>query len=231
MNDNSVVGIYLGPNNCAISIWKNQQVEIISNIYTGERKMLFNLRKATSFFPEQIYEMVFQKLIFNIRALAGSNDIKNAIITVPSYFNVSQRKEIKTGKKCGVNVLRIVNEETAACYAYRLYKDKKKKNILFFDVRSNETNVTFLNLQDSIFEIKGSVRDDNLGGNSFNEELIKFCLDEFKKRNGIIIKKHSTSYKTLEKACEKSINNLSQYSESLIELDKLDGKDLIFIYL
>ena len=94
-------------------------------------------------------------------------------------------------------------------------------------MRSSETNVSILNIKDSIFEIKGTVRDDNLGGNSFNEELIKYSIDEFKEQTGIIIQKDSKSYKRLEKECENSIINLSQNSESQIELVKLeDGEDL-----
>ena len=99
-------------------------------------------------------------------------------------------------------------------------------------MRSNETNVTILNLQDDVFKVIETVRNDNLDGNNFNEELIKYCINEFQGQTGIIIQKDSKSYKRLEKECENSIINLSQHSESQIELDKLeDGEDLKFIYL
>ena len=178
--------------------------------------------------------MLIQKLIDLSKNYIGGDDIKNVLITVPSYYNNSQREAIKNaGKACGVNTLRIVSEETAACYAYRLYKDKKKKNILVFNMRSNETNVTILNLQDNGFKVIKTVRDDNLGGNNFNEELIKYCINEFKGQTGIIIQKDSKSYKRLEKECENSIINLSQSSESQIELDNLeDGEDLnIYLFI
>ena len=110
----------------------------------------------------------------------GSNfigrDIKDVIITVPSYFNSLQREAIReTGMIDGVNVLRIVNKETTGCYSYGL--DKKNKNILIFIMWSNETNVTILNLKDSIFEIK---RTYNLGGNILTEELVKHCINQRK---------------------------------------------------
>ena len=85
-------------------------------------------------------------------------DIKYAIITVKSYYNDSQRKAISDACKiCGLNVLRIVNEETAAYYGYGLDCDKKKKKILVFNMRSNETNITILNFQDSNFKIEGTI--------------------------------------------------------------------------
>ena len=168
--------------------------------------------------------MIIQKLIRDI-------DIKDAIITVPSYYNDSQREAIRdAGRIAGVNVIRFVNEETAVCYAYRFDKEKKNKNILVFNMRSSETNVSIVNIKDSIFEIKGIVRDDNLGGNSFNEELIKYCIDEFKEQTGIIIQKDSKPYRRLEKECEGCKIQFSSLKEIYVDIDALaDGEDLSFI--
>ena len=176
--------------------------------------------ETKSFFPQEIYAMTIRKLIRDI-------DITDAIITVPSYYNDSQRQAIKdAGRIAGVNIIRIINEETAVCYACGLYNDKKKKNILVFNMRSNETNVTIVNIKDSIFEIKGIVRDDNLGGNSFNEELIKYCINEFKEQTRIIIQKDSKPYRRLENICEEYKKEFSRDIESTIDIEALaEGED------
>ena len=177
--------------------------------------------------------MIIQQLINLTRNYIGRDDIKDAIITVPSYFNDSQREAIQMSSKIsGINVLNIVDEEIAVCYSYKLHKYGKKKNILVFNMRSNETNVTIINLQDSIFNIIGTVKVDNLGGNILNEELIKYCINEFNEKNGIIIEKDSKGYKRLEEICEKCIIDLSYSEQCEIDIDELsEGEDLnITIY-
>ena len=125
------------------------------------------LDKITSFYPEEIYAMIIQKLINLSREYIGS-EINEAIITIPSYYNDSQRQAIiDSGKICGLNKLKIVNEDIAVCYAYNL-GHYEKENILVFNMRSNETNVSIVNLKNSIFKINGTIRDDNLGGNLFD---------------------------------------------------------------
>ena len=155
-----------------------------------------------------------------IRKLIRDIDITDAIITVPSYYNDSQRQAIKdAGRIAGVNIIRIINEETAVCYACGLHNDKKKKNILVFNMRSNETNVTIVNLKDSIFEIKGTVRDDNLGGNLITEELVKYCINEFNYHTGIIIENNQRAYRRLESECERSKQYLFSTYEVKLNID------------
>ena len=291
------VGIYLGPNDSSIAIWKNNKAETISN-YMGNRttpsfvsfiknerlvgkaakdqitenpkntiygireiigqkfdepevqkfikKVPFKIEKdsktnkpkiiveyldkITSFYPEEIYAMIIQKLISSAREYIRS-EINEAIITVPSYYNDSQRQAIiDSGKICGLNKVKIVNEDIAVCYVYVLYiyeNEKEKENILVFNMRSNETNVTILHLNNSNYEVKATIRDDNLGGNLFDEELIKYCINEFKEETGIIIQKDSKAYRRLKIACEKGKSSLSYFIETTIDLDNLvKGEDL-----
>ncbi len=124
-------------------------------------------------------------------------------------------------KISGVNVIWIVNKEIALYYAYEL--DKKNKNILVFHMRSNETNVTILNLKDSIFENKGTV---GVGRNVFNEELFKYCINQFKEQTGIIINNNPKACGTLELICEINERKLSDVKEISIDIDALsDGED------
>ncbi len=199
---------------------KKVPFKIEKDLETGIPKIIVEyLQKKESFFPEEIYAMIIQKLIKNVRDYSG-RDIKDAIIAVPSYFNSSQREAIRVASKIsGVNVIRIVNKEIALYYAYEL--NKKNKNILVFHMGSNETNVTILNLKHSIFEIKGTVRDDNLGGNLFVQELAKYCTNQFKEENGIILNNYPKGCRRLEKECEKYKKKLSTDNEISIDLDAL----------
>ena len=283
------VGIYLGPNDSSIAIWRKRNAEIIhygdvrfiipsfvsfikNKILVGEaakdqitknpkntiygireiigqtfnepevqkfiKKVPFKIEKdsktnkpkiiveyldkITSFYPEEIYAMIIQELI-NLSRNYIRSEINEAIITVPSYYNDSQRQAIiDSGKICGLNKVKIVNEDIAVCYAYKLDKFENEKNILVFNMRSNETNVTILHLNNSNFEVKATSRDDNLGGNLFDEELIKYCINEFKEETGIIIQKDSSAYRRLMIACEIGKSQLSYSLETQIDLDKLD---------
>jgi len=182
------------------------------------------LDKITSFYPEEICAMIIQELINLSREYIG-REINEAIITVPSYYNDSQRQAIiDSGKICGLNKVKIVNEDIAVCYAYNLVH-YEKENILVFSVRSNETNITILHLNNSNFEIKVNSRDDNLGGNLFDEELIKYCINEFKEETGIIIQKDSSAYRRLMIACEIGKSELSYSLVTTIELDNLAGDE------
>ena len=196
---------------------------------TGKPKIIVeSYGKTESFLPEEIYAMIIKKLIRDANEyIKPQRDIKDVIIVVPSYFNSSQIDAIRDASKiCGVNVLRIINKETSIYYAYGL--EKKNKNILIFHMGSNETNVTILNLKDSIFEFKGTVRDDNLGGNLFDEELLKLCINEFKKQYDLDISGYQKACLRLEFNCEKVKKDLSSASQTSIDIDALaEGEDLI----
>ena len=149
---------------------KKVPFKIVKDSKTEKPKIIVEYRGETkSYYPEEIYAMIIEQLIQLAREFIGRSDIKEAIITVPSYYNYTQRQAIKySAKICGLNVLKIVNEEIAVCYTYGLHNEKKKMNILVFNMRSNETNVSIVNLNYSIFKINGTIRDDNLGGNLFD---------------------------------------------------------------
>jgi len=206
---------------------KKVPFEIEKDSKTNKPKIIIEyLNKIISFYPEEIYAMIIEELKQSAEIYLNRK-IKEAIITVPSYYNYIQRQVIKySAKICRLNVLKIVNEEIAVCYAYGLHNEKKEMNILVFNMRSNETNVSIVNLNNFIFEINRTIRDDNLGGNLFDEELTKYCINKFKEQTGIIIQKDSKPYKRLKKECEKCKINLSYVKGATIDIDALEeGED------
>ena len=136
-----------------VATMKKKYAEGFVNPTKGRKIIVEYLDKITSFYPEEICAMIIQELINLSREYIG-REINEAIITVPSYYNDSQRQAIiDSGKICGLNKLKIVNEDIAVCYAYNLVH-YEKENILVFNMRSNEINITILHLNNSNFEIK-----------------------------------------------------------------------------
>jgi heat shock protein 1/8 len=142
--------------------------------YKGETK---------KFHPEEISSMVLTKMRETAEAFLGES-CKNAVITVPAYFNDNQRQATKdAGSIAGLNVLRIINEPTAAAIAYGL--DKKgqgERNVLIFDLGGGTFDVSFLTIDDGIFEVKATAGDTHLGGEDFDNKLVEFCAADFLKR-------------------------------------------------
>ena len=141
------------------------------------------------FFAEEISSMVLVKMRETAEAYLAKQ-IKNAVITVPAYFNDSQRQATKdAGVIAGLNVLRIINEPTAAAIAYGL--DKKgcgEKNVLIFDLGGGTFDVSLLTIEDGIFEVKATAGDTHLGGEDFDNKLVDHCAAEFLKKNGVDIR-------------------------------------------
>ena len=137
--------------------------------------------------------------------------IKNAVITVPAYFNDSQRQATKdAGTICGLNVLRIINEPTAAAIAYGL--DKKgqgEKNVLIFDLGGGTFDVSLLAIEDGVFEVKATAGDTHLGGEDFDNKLVEFCCAEFLKKKGVDIRSNARSLRRLRTQCERAKRILS----------------------
>lgn len=129
--------------------------------------------------------------------------VKEAVITVPAYFNDSQRQATKdAGSIAGLNVLRIINEPTAAAIAYGL--DKKgqgEKNVLIFDLGGGTFDVSLLTIDDGVFEVKATAGDTHLGGEDFDNKLVEYCVSEFKKRKNIDIKDNARSMRRLRTQC------------------------------
>merc|ERR1712113_718280 len=143
--------------------------------YKGEKKR---------FFPEEISSMVLGYMRQIGEAYLGTK-VNDAVVTVPAYFNDSQRQATKdVGQICGLNVLRIINEPTAAAIAYGL--DKKgsgEKNILIYDMGGGTFDVSLLTIEDGIFEVKATAGDTHLGGEDFDNRIVDFCLQYFKRKN------------------------------------------------
>lgn len=185
---------------------------IIEVSYKGENK---------TFQPEEISSMVLIKMKEIAESYIGEN-VTDAVVTVPAYFNDSQRQATKdAGQIAGLNVLRIINEPTAAAIAYGLDKKTEEKMVLIFDLGGGTFDVSLLCIDDGIFEVKATAGDTHLGGEDFDNILMKYFIDEFKRKNKIDISDNKRSLRRLKTACERAKRNLSSSSSSSIELESL----------
>ena len=186
---------------------------IIQVQYKGETKV---------FTPEEISAMVLTKMRETAEAYLGSNT-KNAVITVPAYFNDSQRQATKdAGLIAGLNVLRIINEPTAAAIAYGL--DKKttgEKNVLIFDLGGGTFDVSLLTIEEGIFEVKATAGDTHLGGEDFDNRLVNHFVQEFKRKHKKDLSTNPRALRRLRTACERAKRTLSSSAQTSIEIDSL----------
>lgn len=186
---------------------------VIQVEYKGEQKQ---------FTPEEISSMVLVKMKEIAEAALGTA-VKDAVITVPAYFNDSQRQATKdAGLIAGLNVLRIINEPTAAAIAYGLdKKNTKEHNVLIFDLGGGTFDVSLLNIDDGVFEVKATAGDTHLGGEDFDSRLVNFFIAEFKRKNGKDISGNQRSLRRLRTACERAKRALSSSASTPIEIDSL----------
>jgi molecular chaperone DnaK len=167
--------------------------------------------------PEEISAQVLRKLADDATKYLGEK-VNDAVITVPAYFNDAQRQATKdAGKIAGLNVLRIINEPTAAALAYGLDK-KKNETVLVFDLGGGTFDVSILDVGDGVFEVKSTAGDTHLGGDDFDKRIVDWVADEFKRENGIDLRKDRQALQRLIEAAEKAKIELSGTMETTISL-------------
>jgi len=167
--------------------------------------------------PEQISAMILQKLKTDAEAYLGEK-VTDAVITVPAYFNDSQRQATKNaGQIAGLNVVRIINEPTAASLAYGLDK-KENEKILVFDLGGGTYDVSVLEVGEGVFEVKATNGDTHLGGDDYDRRLVDYIADEFKKENGIDLRGDRQALQRLTEAAEKAKIELSSRVETEVNL-------------
>jgi len=173
------------------------------------------------FAAEEISSMVLIKMK-EIAEAYLSREVKNAVITVPAYFNDAQRQATKdAGTISGLNVLRIINEPTAAAIAYGLDKMGAEKNVLIFDLGGGTFDVSLLSIEEGIFEVKATHGDTHLGGEDFDNSMVDYFLQEFKKKTKKDIGNHQRALRRLRTACERAKRTLSSSTQAHIEIDGL----------
>jgi len=182
--------------------------------------------EAKKFKAEEISSMVLTKMKEIAEAYLGK-EVKNAVVTVPAYFNDSQRQATKdAGTISGLNVLRIINEPTAAAIAYGLDKKGEEKNVLIFDLGGGTFDVSLLTIEEGIFEVKATAGDTHLGGEDFDNRMVDYFLQDFKRRHRKDMSQNQRSLRRLRTACERAKRTLSSSTQAHIEIDSLyDGVD------
>ncbi|KAH7945540.1 hypothetical protein HPB49_012118 [Dermacentor silvarum] len=179
------------------------------------------------FHPEEISSMILYKMKESAEAFLGG-PVKEAVITVPAYFNDSQRQATKdAGAIAGLKVLRIVNEPTAAAIAYGLDKaDQKERNVMIFDLGGGTFDVSVLCIDKGTFEVKSTSGDTHLGGEDFDSRMVSFLAQEFLRKHKKNIEHDKKAMRRLRTACEKAKRTLSSCTQASIEIDSLyDGVD------
>jgi heat shock protein 5 len=189
----------------------------IEVIIKGEKKL---------FSPEEVSAMILSKMKETAEAFLGK-EVKNAVVTVPAYFNDAQRQATKdAGTISGLNVLRIINEPTAAAIAYGLDKKAKEKNILVYDLGGGTFDVSILTIDDGVFEVLATNGDTHLGGEDFDQRVMEYFLKEIKKKHSVDLSKNNRALAKLRREIEKAKRALSTAHQVKVEIESLfDGED------
>ncbi len=174
--------------------------------------------RGKQYSPSQVSAFILQKMKETAEAYLG-HSVSQAVITVPAYFNDAQRQATKdAGKIAGLEVLRIINEPTAAALAYGLDKKKQSKTIAVYDLGGGTFDVSILEIGDGVFEVKSTNGDTFLGGEDFDMRLVEYLAGEFKKENSIDLKNDKLALQRLKEAAEKAKIELSSAQQTEINL-------------
>ena len=207
--------------NQAVTNAKNTISSIKRKMGTSE-KVEANGKKYT---PEEISAKILSKLKKDAESYLGEK-VSKAVITVPAYFNDAQRQATKNaGKIAGLEVERIINEPTAAALAYGLDKQDEMQTILVYDLGGGTFDVSILELGDGVFEVKSTAGNNKLGGDDFDERIMDYLVDEFKKENGIDLSKDKMAMQRIKDAAEKAKKDLSGISTAQISLPFIAQND------
>jgi len=191
---------------------------VITVEYKGEEKTMK---------PEEISSMILSKMKSTAENFLGKV-VDSAVITVPAYFNDAQRQATKdAGVIAGLNVLRIINEPTAAAIAYGLDAEiKEEKKVLIFDLGGGTFDVSLLTIEDGIFEVMATAGNTHLGGEDFDNRLVEFFMEELKRKQRLDISQNQRALRRLRTACERAKRTLSSSTQAFLEIDGLaDGQD------
>ena len=205
----------------AVTNVKNTISSIKRKMGTSE-KVEANDKKWT---PEEISAKILAKLKKDAEAYLGEK-VTKAVITVPAYFNDAERQATKNaGKIAGLEVERIINEPTAAALAYGLDKQDKLQTILVYDLGGGTFDVSILELGDGVFEVKATSGNNRLGGDDFDQRIVDYLVDEFKKENGIDLSKDKMAMQRIKDAAEKAKKDLSSMTNASISLPFIAQND------